>query len=163
MLIVSKGVFMNDFVISLFGHREIRDLYRLEEKLSKVVKELIQIKPYIVFLIGRNGEFDKYSTSIIKRIIREIKSENSEITLVLPYMVSDMEYYEKYYDNIIIPESVCMAHHKYAITLRNRWMVEQSDLIICYVERENGGAYSALKYAQKHGKQIINLTEIQIN
>ena len=42
-------------------------------------------------------------------------------------------------DNIIIPESVYFVHPKSAITLKNRWVIEQSDLVIVYVEREKGG------------------------
>ena len=38
-------------------------------------------------------------------------------------------------------------------------MVEQADLFICYVEREEGGAYTALKYAKKLEKEVINLAE----
>ena len=154
---------MNCFTVSLFGHRDIDDLFRLERKLTPIIKELLNTKEYVSFLIGRNGEFDEFSASLVKRIRKENGSENSELNLVLPYNVSELEFYENYYDNIIIPESINSAHYKAAISLRNRWMVEQSDLIICYVERENGGAFSALKYAKKHGKQIINLTEIQIN
>lgn len=150
---------MNDFIVSLFGHREIRDLYRMEEGLVKLLKELIQAKPYVVFLVGRNGEFDEYAASVIKRMRREINDESSELDLVLPYTVSDIEYYEKYYDDVIIPERSSAAHRKNAITQRNRWMIERSDLIVCYVERENGGAYDALRYAERLGKQIINLAK----
>ena len=57
----------------------------------------------------------------------------NDITLVLTYKVADVEYYEKYYDNIIIPENVYGAHPKSAITLKNRWMVEQSELVIVYI------------------------------
>ena len=77
--------------------------------------------------------------------------------MVLPYTVADLEYYEKYYDSIIIPESLHGAHPKAAITLKNRWMIEQSDLVMIYVEREKGGAYAAMKYAEKLNKRIINL------
>lgn len=48
-------------------------------------------------------------------------------------------------------------HPKGAITKRNRWMVEQADLLVCYVEQDEGGAYAALKYAKKLGKKTINL------
>lgn len=157
--ITKKAVIMNDFIVSLFGHREIRDLYRMEEGLVKLLKELIQAKPYVVFLVGRNGEFDEYAASVIKRMRREINDESSELDLVLPYTVSDIEYYEKYYDDVIIPERSSAAHRKNAITQRNRWMIERSDLIVCYVERENGGAYDALRYAERLGKQIINLAK----
>ena len=76
---------------------------------------------------------------------------------MLPYRVSNIEYYEKYYDSIIIPESMHGVHPKAAITLKNRWAVEQSDLVIVYVERSNGGACAAMKYAKKLNKRIINL------
>jgi hypothetical protein len=68
-----------------------------------------------------------------------------------------VEYYEKYYDHIIVPESVYGVHPKVAITLKNRWMVEQSDLVIAYIERDKGGAYKAIKYAEKRNKKVINL------
>jgi len=76
---------------------------------------------------------------------------------VLPYRVKDIEYYEKYYDDIIFPLDT-NTHPKSAITKRNQWMIDNSDLIISYVEpNRKGGALAALKYAQKQGKEIINL------
>ena len=151
---------MNVFTVSLFGHREIDDLRRLDELLEKLIREIIESNAFVSFLIGRNGEFDVYSASVIKRVRKEINGEGCELTLVLPYTVSDIEYYEKYYDSIIIPESVFNAFHKTKIIMRNRWMVERSDLIIAYVERR-GGAYDALKYAESLGKKAINLCNLR--
>ena len=65
--------------------------------------------------------------------------------------------YKEYYDNIIIPENLYNAHPKSVITLKNRWMIEQSNLVIVYVERNNGGAYTAMKYAKKLNKNVIQL------
>ena len=76
---------------------------------------------------------------------------------MLPYHVADIEYYHKYYDSIIIPECVSGVYPKSAITARNRWIVEESELVIVNVERNNGGAYTAMKYAEKLNKKIINL------
>ena len=45
---------------------------------------------------------------------------------MLPYLEKDMEYYEKYYDNVMIPECIEETHPKGVITKRNRWMVEQA-------------------------------------
>ena len=84
---------------------------------------------------------------------KEAKKESSDITLVLPYPIADIEYYEKYYDSIIIPECLHGSHPKSAITLKNRWMIEQSNLVIVYVERNIGGAYNAMKYAEKLNKK----------
>ena len=125
-----------------------------------MIKELIQTKPYVSFLIGRNGEFDEDAASVIKHAQKELGKENNDITLVLPYAVARLAYYEKYYDNIVIPERLYGVHPKSAITLKNRWMVDMSDLVIAYVERTNGGAYEALKYAEKRNKKIINIATV---
>ena len=151
---------MNVFTVSLFGHREIDDLRILENYLVPIIKELILTKPYVNFLVGRNGEFDEYAASVIKRVEKGVGKENNDMTLVLPYTVADVEYYEKYYDSIIIPESVYGSHPKSAITLKNRWMIERSDLVIVYVKRDKGGAYTAMKYAKKLNKRVRNICKI---
>ena len=153
----TRLVDMKMLTVSLFGHRQVDDLWRLEERLYPILKNLIGATEYINFLIGRNGEFDEHVASVIKRVQKEIGQENSTVTLVLPYTVADLEYYEKYYDDIIIPDEVYGAHPKSAITLRNRWMIEHSDLVIVYVARDRGGAFAAMNYAKKMNKGIINL------
>ena len=153
--------FMDIYTVSFFGHRKLYDLHRIDEQLVPILKELIRSKQYVSFIIGRNGEFDEYTASVIKRVQKQVGKYNNEMTLVLPYTVADIEFYEKYYDSIIIPESVYRAHPKSAIALKNRWMVEQSDLVIVNVERDKGGAYTAMKYAQKLNKKIINLCDTE--
>ena len=150
---------MDTLNISLFGHRKIEDLKLLDDKLMPLVHELIQMNPYVSFFIGRNGEFDEYAASVIKRVQKILGKENSEITLVLPYATADMKYYEEYYDSVIIPESLYGVHPKSAITMKNRWMIDHSDLVIVNVERNCGGAYTAMKYAEKMQKKLINLCE----
>ena len=145
--------------VVLFGHRDFGQHKLLEEYLYPLLKDLIREKSFVEIYIGRNGEFDVYAASIVKRIQQEIGKENSELICVLPYRGKYTEYYEKYYDSVIIPECISKSHPKGAITKRNRWMVEQTDLYVCYVEREKGGAYNALKYARMLGKQIVNLAE----
>ena len=148
---------MKIYTVSFFGHRDLYDLRRIDERLEPILEGLIRTKSYVAFLIGRNGEFDKYAASVIKRVQREVGKENSDMTLVLPYAVADMEYYEKYYDDIVIPDSVGTVHPKLAITMKNRWMIDRSDLVIVNVERDKGGAFAAMRYAEKQNKKIINL------
>ena len=148
---------MTIFTVSLFGHRKIEDLWQLNKQLAPIIKELIQTKQYVSFLIGRNGEFDEFAASVIKCVQKEVGKENNDITLVLPYTVANLEYYENYYDNVIIPENVYGVHPKSAIPLKNRWVIEQSNLVIVYVEHDQGGAYAAIKYANKLNKEIVNL------
>ena len=144
--------------VAFFGHRRIDRLREIEEKLVPILNELILTKEYVEFYIGRNGDFDEFVASVIKRVQKQLDRGNSALILTLPYTVKDIEYYENYYYEIVIPDSIGKAHPKAAITLRNRWMAETCDLVICYIEREEGGAYAAVKYVrEKNNKKVINL------
>ena len=148
---------MDIYRVALFGHRDFDAHEELEQKLFPILKQLIQEKDYVEFYIGRDGEFDVFTASLIKRFQRNTENTNSEMILVLPYVKKDVEFYEKYYDSVIIPSCMKGVHPKGAITKRNRRMIEQCDLLICYVKHQNGGSHDALKYAQKLKKHIINL------
>jgi len=148
---------MDTYKVTLFGHRDLYISPNIEKKLYIILTDLIRKKPYIEFYIGRNGCFDIFAASIIKRAQRNIGHENSEMILTLYRTEKNIEYYEKYYDNVIIPECVSKVHPKGAITKRNKWMIEESNLLICYVKHKKGGAYTALKYATALEKDIINL------
>ena len=144
--------------VALFGHRTFDRYDLLATYLMKLVEKLIKEKKYIEIYIGRNGEFDIYAAAIVKKAQRLYGGENNELILVLPYDNKNIEYYEQYYDDVRIFEMPNL-HPKVAITKRNRSMVEICDLIICYVERKEGGAYQAVRYAKKLDKDIINLAE----
>jgi len=148
---------MEIYRVALFGHRDFYEHRKVERVLNFILEKLVYKKTFLEIYIGRNGEFDIFATSVLKGMQRQFGKELLEITLVLPYVLKDIEYYKKYYDEIIIPPPVEKSHPKAAITKRNRWMIENSDLILFYVERQEGGGYEALKYAKKLGKKIINL------
>ena len=148
---------MDIYKIALFGHRDFCPTKEIEEKLYSLLNNLIRSKEYLEIYIGRNGEFDVFAASVVKRFQKEVGAERNCLTLILPYTVKDIDYYEKYYDDIIIPDRVTNAYPKFAITKRNRWMVENCDLLVCFVKHNNGGAYKAMKYAEKLERKIINL------
>ena len=148
---------MDIYRVAFFGHRRIDRLGEIEEKLVPILKELILTKEYVEFYIGRNGEFDEFVASVIKRVQKQLDRGNSVLILTLQYTVKDIEYYSDYYDEVIIPDAIGKAHPKAAITLRNRWMAEICALAICYIEQEEGGAYSAVEYAKKLNKRVVNI------
>ena len=53
------------------------------------------------------------------------------------------------YDDLIIPPELIGVHYKAAIKARNRWMIDNSDVVMVYTIREYGGAFDAMKYAIK--------------
>ena len=54
--------------------------------------------------------------------------------LVLPYLTHeinrDKEYFEAYYDDIVVPTELMGVHYKAAIKKRNRWMVDRADVVL---------------------------------
>ncbi|EGC02184.1 hypothetical protein [Ruminococcus albus] len=58
---------MNIYTVTFFGHRYVDNMFRIEEKLEPILKELINQKEYVEFLVGRDGEFDQIVSSAIRR------------------------------------------------------------------------------------------------
>ncbi len=152
---------MNYCKLALFGHRDLCSYILVERGLSDLMSSLTRGDRRIELYIGRHGEFDIFAASVIKRLKKKYGDERILLNLVLPYAAGNAEFYEKYYDSIIIPPAIDGTHPKGAIKKRNRWMVEECELFVCYVEHEGGGAYSAMQYAAKLGKRIINLASSQ--
>lgn len=145
--------------VVLFGHRDFDGHEMLDERLCALLKKLLKTQPFLEIYIGRNGEFDRYAASAVKRMRHILGEERIALYCVLPYPCKDMEYYERYYDGVIVPTYKKRPHPKSAIGKRNRFMAERADLVVCYVEREEGGAYAAVRYAQQCGKSVANLAQ----
>ena len=75
---------------------------------------------------------------------------------------NNRDYFEDMYDEVIIPAESEAAHYKAMITVRNRWMVDNSDFIITYIRREHDGAFTTFKYAQKNEISIIWIINITL-
>ncbi len=155
---------LNVYTVSFFGHRQIENAAAIEKRLDEIIRPLLLEKEYVEFLVGRDGEFDQLAASAVKRLKRSVGGDNSALVWVLPYPTAEYRDYEAdfadYYDEIeVCPESAA-AHFKSAFQIRNRWMVDRSNLVICYVERQYGGAFQTLQYAQGHRKSIIDLAEL---
>ena len=152
---------MEVYTVSFFGHREIENALEVERKLEAKITELIQTKQYIEFLVGREGEFDILAASVVKRVKKRIDHGNCSLILILPYMKAEFRDNEKefleYYDDVEICEQSTKAHFKSAMQIRNRAMVDRSDLVICCIQHKSGGAYKTVQYAEKQDKNIFNV------
>ena len=161
MLRMSEGFGMEIYTVSLFGHRKIHDVMKIEKELEKIVCNLLLSREYVEFIVGRSGEFDLLAASVIRRCQRKIRTDNSSLILVLPYSSADFvrneDFFLEYYDEVEICPASSVAHFKAAYQLRNKYMIQRSDLVIFYVCRPSGGAYQTLKYAEKLSMDYINL------
>ena len=150
---------MNTYRIAFIGHRKIEGHNDLEDKIEELARDAMRNNDFVEFLMGRNGDFDISAASAVRRARKAFGEESSALILVQPYSMKDDEYYEHYYDSILYPIDK-KTHYKKAITKRNEWLVDHADLLVAFVENEKaGGAYTALKYAEKQGVENINLGE----
>jgi hypothetical protein len=157
---------MDTYTISFFGHREIDHPVEVRQRLEDIIKDLLLKKEYIEFLIGRDGEFDILTASIIRQAIRDYGNGNAAMILVLPYMKADYrdneQSYLAYYHEIEICSASAEAHPKSAIQIRNRNMIDRSNLVVCCIQHKSGGAYKTIQYAMKHEKNTINVGGIPL-
>ena len=154
---------MEIYTVSLFGHRQIDDPFFVERVLEIMVRQLLAEKEYVEFLVGRDGEFDLLAASVIKRCRRAVGEENSALIWMLPYPTAEYrdheEEYLNYYAAVEVSQNAAGAHFKSAMQLRNREMVDRSDLVIFCVEHQKGGAYQSIRYAEKQGVPFINISQ----
>ena len=140
-----------------FGHR---DFYKkIDDELTQIIEDLIYRDSVDTFLTGGMGLFDGKFIRAVNRAKR--KRQDVNLILVLPRMTEEINrnkaYYESEFDEVIIPEESSSSYFKSAITKRNRWIVDRSDIIISGVFRDSGGASAAIKYAAAQNKSIIYL------
>lgn len=157
---------MDIYTVSFFGHREVEGAAEIESRLERLLHDLITRKQYVEFLVGRDGEFDLLVASAIRRAVKQYGYGNTSLILVLPYTKAkyrdNKQYYLSYYDEVEICSESSDAHYKSAIQVRNRSMVDRSDLVVCCIQHKSGGAYSTMQYAKKQGKQVRNLADCQL-
>ena len=164
-----------------FGHRVL--LMDVEKPLREVLERLVEERGVRVFYTGGMGEFDELFARTVRSMKRECPS--LRLVLVMPYLTRELStgkqrygaayggqiaratydgpghgWYEALYDEILIPAEMDGIHPKAAIGLRNRWMVERSDVVIAALQRDFGGAAEAVRYAEKRGKWVVRINGI---
>ena len=149
-------------VITFCGHSTFVKTPEIEERLLSILQNQVGDKPTDLFL-GGYGSFDSFAWECC----RKYQSEHPQVKLVLitAYMTIEhqknyLAYQKDYYDAIIYPE-IEDKPLKFAISYRNKWMVEQADLVIAYVNHNSGGAWQTYQHAKRKKKNIINLGRLE--
>ena len=150
-------------VVAFFGHARLLVNKEIEARLRSVIENVVGNGDELLF--GGYGTFDSFAFELCKRY----KESGKRVSLhyVTPYITPEFQRsvlsgFEKTYDSIIYPE-IERAPLRYAISYRNRWIVERADVIIVGVDHKYGGAYAACKYAERKGKRIINILSDMFN
>lgn len=142
------------------GHSDIWDS-GAEEKIKQVAEDLILNHNVKEFWVGNYGNFDSCSATVIK----ELKKIYTDIRLdlVVPYLTNSInehkELYYKRFDNILLADIPENTPKRFHITKSNEYMVDNSEFLICYIERSWGGAVKTYKYAKRRKLKIFNIAE----
>ncbi len=145
---------MRPYFVTFAGHRRIERFAEVEARLTHTLRELIESRRELEFLVGLEGDFDLMAASAVRRLRRELAREDVGLTLVLPYVKAGLELMERSFDSVELPAKLEGLHPKRAIVERNRILVRRASLIIAHVSRPYGGAFATLEYAERLGREV---------
>ncbi len=136
-----------------FGHREVT--HNIKDKLIAIIEKLITEDNVTEFYVGHQGQFDWMVYSVLK----ELKAKYPQIrfTVVLAYM-PDEYIRELYGEDTLFPDGLENVPKKFAISKRNDWMIQQSEIAVCYVHKITGGA---AKFREKAEKKVLKVIDVQ--
>ena len=136
--------------VAFCGHAQISQSEKIEKWLYDVTQKLIE-QGATTFYLGGYGAFDSLAASVL----REQKKRYSQIELVLVLAYLNTGRDTSGYDSTVYPPLETVPR-RFAISHRNRWMVESADVVVAYVLHDWGGAAATLRCARKKKKQIIS-------
>ena len=131
-------------VCVFIGHRDApRTIW---ERLLEAVESVIVHFQVTEFYVGGYGQFDSMAADAVR-------------SMQLRYPVRRDDFVTERYDGTIYPEGLESTPRRFAISKRNKWMVDQASAIIAYVDHDWGGAFQTLMYALNRPDRadIINL------
>ena len=135
---------MEERACTFFGHRDCPE--EIKPGIRAAILEFVESCGVEMFYVGNQGRFDV----LVRSVLREL---GVNYAVVLAYLPTEEA------EDTMLPEGIEGVHPRYAISWRNRWMVQQAQFVICYVRHTWGGAYSCMEYARRQGRTIINLAE----
>ena len=135
--------------VTFCGHSQIWKREEVKKWIFNVTKKLIQ-QGATTFYLGGYGAFD----SLVASVLRELKKDYPQIELILVLAYLNTERNTSGYDSTVYPPLEAVPR-RFAITHRNRWMVDVADVVVAYVLHDWGGAATTLRYANQRAKRSI--------
>ena len=136
--------------VTFCGHAQITEREALQNWLQTITQSLIE-QGATTFYLGGYGAFDSLAASVL----REQKKRYPQIELVLVLAYLNTRRDTSGYDRTVYPPLETVPR-RFAISRRNRWMVESVDVVVSYVLHDWGGAATTLQYAKRKKKRIIS-------
>ena len=139
-----------------FGHKDTPST--IAPELEKVLTDLIVNHGVVSFLVGHQGAFDYMALGAV----RKMKERYPHITynVVLAYMPGQKEEWSAYApEETMYPEGLEVVHPRFAISWRNKWMLNESEIVVAYVKHSWGGAAKYVEHAIRKKKTVLNIAD----
>lgn len=138
---------MKEQTVTFFGHRDTPK--EIEPALRLTLIDLIENKNATSFYVGNHGNFD----AMVRRQLEDLSNTYPiKYYVVLAYMPGKNDIPD---EHSILPEGIETVPRRLAINYRNKWMLNQSDIVVIYVTRPVGGAWEFKQMAEKRNLYII--------
>ena len=143
------------------GHRTIPFLQKrkIKKRTKQILIEAIE-QGYRYFGCGGALGFD----TLAAQTVLELKNEYPQIRLILVLPCRDQTLAE--YERIMkAADKVTYTSEQYysgCMHKRNRHLVDNSSLCICYLTEQSGGTAYTVNYARSQGLSIINVAELTV-
>ncbi|MBR5311499.1 MAG: hypothetical protein IKU40_01290 [Clostridia bacterium] len=143
-------------ICSMFGHHDAPD--SVIHSLTDLIHQLVKEQHIEKFLVGNQGKFDAMAYQVLSESVIP-KFPQIDCQVILAYLPSVRPLAPIYKNaKTIYPEGLEKVPLRFAISHRNRWMVDQSDIVLVYCRCSTGGTASIAEYAKKKGKILYNLS-----
>lgn len=143
-------------ICCFFGHRNAPQ--EMQDKLVGTIRSLIVEKGVSEFYLGNQGHFDYMALCALRQLSE--KYPHITYNVVLAYRpLSAASLRSVHPHETIFPEELATVPPACAISRRNDWMLQRSQIVVVYVTHRISGAASFAEKAARRNKTIINLTE----
>ena len=147
-------------VCAFTGHRNLFEYDFDELLLERVILNLVK-NGVTKFLCGMAVGFDLKAAQAVLSLKEKY---NLQLVACLPCGNQSEKFSEKnkiLYNGIIEKcDEVIVMEREYTkgcMFARDRYLVDNSDLLVCFLRKRSGGTYYTVNYAKKTGKKIIEL------
>ena len=140
-----------EMTVTFIGHSNCYEVSEaiVKREIEKLIKEGV-----CCFISGGQGGFDR----LCARCVFELKQKYPYIKndLFIPYLNFNI-FDKKIFDTILYPEGFENLYFKAAIVAKNEYLIKNSDVALCYIRHQWGGAAKTYEKAIKKGITLINL------
>ena len=145
-------------IITFCGHSDFMKTEEYERNFFAILEEIVGDRS-ADFYLGGYGSFDAFAYDCCKKY--KMTHPRVSLFFITPYMTPEyqknhLDAKREQYDGIIYPE-IENKPLKFAISYRNKWMVEQADCVICGLVHDWGGAFQTYRHAKRKKKPIFNI------